>query len=72
MRMKYWLLFIGFFLGPCSIISTLAPEKNSSSQLSNLGQAPELTNTIWINTEGPLSLANLRGQVVMLDMWTFG
>ncbi|MGB2962704.1 MAG: hypothetical protein WBB69_01825 [Anaerolineales bacterium] len=63
---------MGFFLGACSFISALAPDKNSSSQLSNLGQAPELTNTIWINTEGPLSLAKLRGQVVLLDMWTFG
>ena len=36
------------------------------------GLAPELTNEVWINTEEPLRLANLRGKVVLLDMWTFG
>lgn len=72
MRLKYWLTFMGFFLGACSPISAPAVDKNFSSLLSNLGQAPDLINTVWINTERPLSLAKLRGQVVVLDMWTFG
>jgi hypothetical protein len=40
--------------------------------LRDAGPAPELTNTVWLNTAGPLRLANLRGKVVALDMWTFG
>ena len=40
--------------------------------LSDLGPAPELTNDIWLNTEHPLRLADLRGTVVLLEMWTFG
>ncbi|KAA3648619.1 MAG: hypothetical protein DWQ07_00015 [Chloroflexi bacterium] len=40
--------------------------------LENLGPAPELENEVWLNTDAPLRLANLRGQVVLLDMWTFG
>ena len=40
--------------------------------LQDLGPAPELTNEIWINTDGPLRLADLRGQVVLVDMWTYG
>jgi thiol-disulfide isomerase/thioredoxin len=40
--------------------------------LPNLGPAPELTNDTWLNTPEPLRLANLRGKVVLLDMWTFG
>ena len=41
-------------------------------ELENLGPAPELENEIWLNTEAPLRLADLRGQVVLLEMWTFG
>jgi ABC-type Fe3+-hydroxamate transport system substrate-binding protein len=43
-----------------------------SVALSDLGVAPELTNQVWLNTDQPLRLAELRGQVVLLDMWTFG
>ena len=39
--------------------------------LPGLGEAPELRNDVWLNSE-PLRLAGLRGQVVLLDMWTFG
>lgn len=39
---------------------------------SDLGQAPELENEVWINTSEPLRLAGLRGKVVLIDMWTFG
>lgn len=41
-------------------------------QLDDLGPAPELHNETWLNTEQPLRLADLRGQVVLLEMWTFG
>jgi thiol-disulfide isomerase/thioredoxin len=37
----------------------------------DLGLAPELTNTIWLNVDAPLRLADLRGKVVALEMWTF-
>ncbi len=40
--------------------------------LPNLGSAPELTNEVWLNTDHPLRLADLRGKVVLIDMWTFG
>jgi hypothetical protein len=44
------------------------------ASLPDLGEAPELTNTVWLNTPGnqPLRLAALRGKVVLLDFWTFG
>jgi hypothetical protein len=40
--------------------------------LPDLGPAPELTNDIWLNVDEPLRLADLRGKVVLLEMWTFG
>jgi hypothetical protein len=40
--------------------------------IEDLGPAPELQNEVWLNTDQPLRLADLRGQVVLIDMWTFG
>lgn len=36
-------------------------------------RAPELTGGKgWLNTDAPLSLAKLKGKVVLLDFWTYG
>jgi thiol-disulfide isomerase/thioredoxin len=43
-----------------------------SASLPDLGPAPELTNDTWLNVAAPLRLADLRGKVVILEMWTFG
>jgi hypothetical protein len=40
--------------------------------LKIIGPAPEWENEVWINTERPLPLVDLRGKVVLLEMWTFG
>ncbi len=41
-------------------------------ELDDLGPAPELTGiTAWINS-GPLTMAELRGKVVLVEFWTFG
>lgn len=34
--------------------------------------APEIPPLEWLNVERPLSLAQLRGKVVLLDFWTYG
>jgi len=49
-----------------------SPGKPFRADLDDLGLAPELENEVWLNTESPLRLADLRGKVVLLDMWTFG
>jgi hypothetical protein len=39
--------------------------------LTRRGAAPELANEVWLNSP-PLTLAGLRGKVVLVDFWTFG
>lgn len=41
------------------------------ARLPSRGVAPELSNETWLNSE-PLTLAELRGKVVMVEFWTFG
>ncbi len=45
---------------------------SKSVSLPDLGPAPELTNETWLNVDAPLRLANLRGKVVIVEMWTLG
>ena len=47
---------------------------NSADQLKNYGKAPDFTRiSDWINTPGgaPLTMAKLRGKVVLVDFWTY-
>jgi hypothetical protein len=37
-----------------------------------LGVAPELSNDVWLNTNESLRLSELEGNVILLEMWTFG
>ncbi len=48
------------------------PEPLAAPTLTNLGLAPELSNDVWLNSPEALRLANLRGKVVLIEMWTFG
>jgi hypothetical protein len=51
---------------------TKEPAMPKAASLPDLGAAPELTNDTWLNVDSPLRLADLRGKVVLIDMWTFG
>jgi cytochrome c biogenesis protein CcdA/thiol-disulfide isomerase/thioredoxin len=40
--------------------------------LPDLGMAPEIVGiTHWLNTSAPLTLADLKGKVVLIDFWTY-
>ncbi len=82
--MKKWLLLLlGLVLTGCTAANNQPPSSSPSSsptpppeevvvELPNYGPAPELENEVWLNVDGPLRLADLRGKVVALEMWTFG
>ena len=45
---------------------------DAAGRAVRVGQAaPEITGGPWINSE-PLSLAGLRGRVVVVEFWTYG
>jgi hypothetical protein len=72
---QYWLL--GLVIGLTACATAITESKTgtipaSASSLPDLGPAPELTNETWLNVDSPLRLADLRGKVVAIDMWTFG
>ena len=77
MMKRLWI--IGLLLLGLTACGTVTPVENAtretmpaSASLPDLGPAPELNNEIWLNVDAPLRLADLRGKVIALDMWTFG
>ena len=81
---RLWIFGLLLFgLAACGTVTTTTPKpeseppesmptKASLPDLPDLGPAPELTNEVWLNVDAPLRLADLRGKVVAIDMWTFG
>jgi len=55
-----------------ALLPTVPSETTEILPEGGFDLAPELRNEVWLNTDEPLRLANLRGKVVLLDMWTFG
>ncbi len=74
--MRLWLFFLVLLvmLTGCSPAHREPdqPIGFDSEEYPHLGAAPELTNDVWLNSDQPLRLEDLRGKVVLLDMWTFG
>jgi DNA-binding beta-propeller fold protein YncE len=76
--------FLSFWLGLALVIcalgaarplssSSLKGTRFMSSRYQGRVRAPELTGARgWLNTDKPLSLAALKGKIVLLDFWTYG
>lgn len=69
--MKRWYLLLFALIVTACATPAARPETGGAS-LPDLGAAPELEGDIWLNSAAPLRLADLRGRVVLVDMWTFG
>jgi len=53
--------------------SNITKGQDMSAQETTRVRAPEITGGRgWLNTDKPLSLAALKGKVVLLDFWTYG
>lgn len=68
--MKRWLLFL-FTLSLAACTSSASYGQDLNIGFSDYGPAPELVGNVWINADAPLRMADLRGKVVLVDMWTF-
>jgi hypothetical protein len=68
------LCLILFALAGCASPASATPSVDPTFPVPypDRGPAPELTGATWLNTPTPLRIANLRGKVVLVDMWTFG
>jgi len=49
-----------------------ADKMKPSTGLPDLGEAPEFQTDVWLNVDTPLRLADMKGKVVLVNMWTFG
>ncbi len=63
---------------PPTAIPTTSPPPTPTSQprakvvANDFGAAPEISTEVWLNTDQPLRLEDLLGQVVLVDFWTYG
>jgi hypothetical protein len=81
---RYVFGLLALLLFGCSVQGASSPQTDipqptqepaampKTALLPDLGPAPELTNDTWLNVDSPLRIADLRGKVVLIDMWTFG
>ena len=56
---------------PASSNSSDSDEEVYVYSLPDRGVAPEIQSLSWLNSDVPLRLEDLRGQVVLLEFWTF-
>ena len=69
MKLKFFVCSILIF--GC-VSSLFAQEMNYFGEKQRV-RAPELSGGIgWLNTDKPLSMAGLKGKIVLLDFWTYG
>ena len=63
--------FAAFSLGLALAVSTWAIWPKVGAAVNNGASAPEIAGENWINSK-PLTIAELKGRVVLVDFWTYG
>lgn len=58
-----------FIIGVAAATWMISP--NSGAAISAGKAAPEITGEHWLNSR-PLTIASLRGRVVLVEFWTYG
>ncbi|NTW42930.1 MAG: redoxin domain-containing protein [Anaerolineaceae bacterium] len=70
--MLRWLMMINLLLlAGCTTLNQV-PQSTEVPKYPYLGTAPELVGDTWLNTDTPLRLDDLKGKVILVEMWTFG
>ena len=54
---------------PETAVSPISP---TALPLPVIAAAPDWDNEVWINSDRPIRLTDVRGKVVLLEFWTFG
>ncbi len=50
----------------------MASSQNTATSYAGKVRAPEFSEGLeWINVDRPLSIADLRGKIAILDFWTY-
>jgi len=62
-------LTLRFLIGVATILWLISPSGGSAIGAGNA--APELTGKHWLNS-APLTIAGLKGRVVLVEFWTYG
>jgi len=63
---------------PPTATPTALPTQTPTTQprakvvVNDYGKAPEINTEVWLNTDQPMRLEELRGKVVLVDFWTYG
>jgi thiol-disulfide isomerase/thioredoxin len=54
-----------------ALVFAVSPAAAAEAPAEKASLAPEWTGDAWLNSE-PLRLSELRGEVVLVEFWTFG
>jgi hypothetical protein len=63
--------FAAFSLGLLVALSLWAVWPRTGAAISNGAAAPDVAGENWLNSK-PLTIAGLKGRVVMVEFWTYG